>query len=504
MPGDLQQSQSEYLLRLEHVSKSYGGLHALHDVSVGIGYGEIHCLVGQNGSGKSTLIKIVSGVEQADSGEIWFDHRPLHAFQAADSIHRGIQVIYQDPSLFLNLTVAENIVISEILAKRARGVNWKKLKLRAKEVAEKIQLQIDLDAPVRTLSFAQQQLIAVCRALSNDVRLLIMDEPTTALTRREVEILLDVVRGLQSNGISILFVSHKLNEVFEIAQRFTVLRDANWIGTYERSELTLPKLVMLMTGQEVATEPFRHPVEGVKPLLEVSNLSRANEFENVSFVLHQGEVLGLTGLLGSGRTELAVALFGLNKPDSGEIRIEGQAVQIRSAEEAISLGLGYVPEDRIRQGLVIGQSIGSNVILSTARKVLNRFGLINVRERKRQIRDWIKALNIKVSDPDLPIETLSGGNQQKVVIARWLATKPKVLILDSPTVGIDVGAKRSVHQLIHELSLAGVGIILITDEIDEALNNCTRVLLMRAGQIIANLDSSQEDEFSVQARLEAA
>ena len=206
----------------------------------------------------------------------------------------------------------------------------------------------------------------------------------------------------------------------------------------------------------------------------------------------------------SGRTELAVALFGLTKPDSGEIRIDGQPVRIGSAEEAIGLGLGYVPEDRIRQGLVIGQSIGSNIILSTISKVLNRLGLIDIAERTRQVRDRIKALNIKVSDPDLPIETLSGGNQQKVVIARWLATKPKVLILDSPTVGIDVGAKRSVHQLIHELSVAGVGIILITDEIDEALNNCTRVLLMRDGRIIANLDSAQEDEFSVQARLEAA
>ena len=214
--------------------------------------------------------------------------------------------------------------------------------------------------------------------------------------------------------------------------------------------------------------------------------------------------MGLTGLLGSGRTELAVALFGLTKPDSGEIRIDGQPVRIGSAEEAIGLGLGYVPEDRIRQGLVIGQSIGSNIILSTISKVLNRLGLIDIAERTRQVRDRIKALSIKVSDPDLPIETLSGGNQQKVVIARWLATKPKVLILDSPTVGIDVGAKRSVHQLIHDLSVAGVGIILITDEIDEALNNCTRVLLMRDGRIIANLDSSQEDEFSVQARLEAA
>ena len=331
-----------------------------------------------------------------------------------------------------------------------------------------------------------------------------MDEPTTALTRREVEILLDVVRGLQSKGISILFVSHKLNEVFEIAQRFTVLRDAKWVGTFERNELTLPKLVTLMTGQEVATEPFRNAAEGEKPLLEVSHLSRTNEFNDVSFVLHEGEVLGLTGLLGSGRTELAVALFGLTQPDSGEIRIDGHPARIRSAEEAIRLGLGYVPEDRIRQGLVIGQSISANIILSTLRKVLNRFGLIDFAERARQVQNWIQALSIKASDPDLRIETLSGGNQQKVVIARWLATKPKVLILDSPTVGIDVGAKRSVHQLIHELAVAGVGIILITDEIDEALNNCTRLLLMRNGRIIANLDSSQENELSVQARLEAA
>ena len=504
MTDDPHQNRSEYLLQLEHVSKSYGGLRALSDVSLGIRYAEIHCLVGQNGSGKSTLIKIVSGVEHADSGELRFDNKPLHALHAADSIRRGIQVIYQDPSLFPNLTVAENVVISETLAKRAQHINWRKLHQRAKEVTEKIQLKIDLDAPVRALSFAQQQLVAICRALSNDVRLLIMDEPTTALTRREVEILLDVVRGLQSKGISILFVSHKLNEVFEIAQRFTVLRDSRWIGTYERNELTLPKLVTLMTGQEVATEPFRNPVEGKSPLLEVLHLSRANEFEDISFVLREGEVLGLTGLLGSGRTELALALFGLTKPDQGEILIHGRPAQIGSAQAAIRLGLGYVPEDRLRQGLVIGQSIGANIILSTCSQLLNRFGLIDTIRRTREIQKSIKALGIKVSDPDLAIETLSGGNQQKTVIARWLATKPKVLILDSPTVGIDVGAKRSVHQLIHELALAGVGIILITDEIDEALNNCTRVLLMRNGRIIADLDSSQQDEMSVQARLEAA
>jgi simple sugar transport system ATP-binding protein len=504
MPDDAQRSRSEYLLQLQHVTKTYGGLRALNDVSLGIRYAEVHCLVGENGSGKSTLIKIISGVERADSGKLLFDNQPWHAMHAADSIQRGIQVIYQDPSLFPNLTVAENVVISEVLAKRTRHVDWRWLRRRAQEVVEKIQFKIDLDTPVRALPFAQQQLVAICRALSNDVRLLIMDEPTTALTRREVEILLEVVRGLQSKGISILFVSHKLNEVFEIAQRFTVLRDARWIGTYGRNELTVPKLVALMTGQEVATEPFRNVVEGKRPLLEVSRLSRTNEFEDVSFVLKEGEVLGLTGLLGSGRTELAVALFGLTKPDSGEIRIHGQPVRMTSPQTAIRLRLGYVPEDRLRQGLVIGQSIGANILLSTCSQVLNRFGLIDMIKRRREVQHWIKALGIKVSDPDLPIETLSGGNQQKAVIARWLATKPKVLILDSPTVGIDVGAKRSVHQLIHELAMAGVGIVLITDEIDEALTNCTRVLLMRNGRIIADLDTAKEDETSVQARLEAA
>ena len=504
MSNDSNQTRSHYLLQLRHVSKRYGGLSALDDVSVAICNGEAHCLAGQNGSGKSTLIKIISGVEKADSGEIFFDNEPLHAVRAADSIRRGIQVIYQDPSLFPNLTVAENVVISELLAKRNRAVNWKRLRNRAKEVVEKIQLKIPLDAPVRDLSFAQQQLIAICRALSNDVRLLIMDEPTTALTRREVKILFNVVRGLQAKGISILFVSHKLNEVFEIAQRFTVLRDGKWVGTYKREDLTLRKLVTLMTGQEVATEPFRSLAEAKEPLLEISHLSRTNEFEDVSFVLREGEVLGITGLLGSGRTELALALFGLTKPDRGEIKVRGNSVQIRSPKAAIRLGLGYVPEDRLRQGLVTGQSIDANIILSTADQLLNRFGLIDGAKRTLAIEKWIRQLAIKASDPNLPIETLSGGNQQKAVIARWLATNPKVLILDSPTVGIDVGAKRSVHELIHQLAVAGVGIILITDEIDEALNNCTRLLLMRNGRIIADLDSHQEDEASVQARLEAA
>jgi simple sugar transport system ATP-binding protein len=329
-----------------------------------------------------------------------------------------------------------------------------------------------------------------------------MDEPTTALTRKEVDSLFSVVLDLQAKCISILFVSHKLNEVLEVAERFTILRDGKWIGTFERSEIDSQKLVRLMTGQEVATDAFRPDIKAREVLVQTRNLSKRNNFREITFQLHRGEILGLTGLLGSGRTELALALFGMNRPDSGEIYFEGRQVKIGSAQDAIRLGISYVPENRIRQGLVIGQSIGSNLILATVDRLLNRFRLISRIKRSQVIRFWIQRLGIKVSDPDLPVETLSGGNQQKVVIARWLATSPKVLILDSPTVGIDVGAKRSVHQLIRDLAESGVGIILITDETGEALNNCERVLLMRSGRIIGCLNSSEETELSVQNRLE--
>jgi simple sugar transport system ATP-binding protein len=363
-------------------------------------------------------------------------------------------------------------------------------------------LDIDLKETIGNLSLAQQQLVAICRALSGNVKLLIMDEPTTALTRKEVDILFSVVRDLQGKGISILFVSHKLNELFEVAERFTILRDGKWVGTFDQKDLDSRKLVKLMTGQEVATDAFWPDLKDREVLLEVRTLSKRNNFKDITFQLYRGEILGLTGLLGSGRTELALALFGMNRPDSGEILIEGKPVQIHSVQAAVRLGISYVPENRIRQGLVIGQSIGSNIILAIADRLLGRFRLISSIKRNRVIHGWIRKLGIKVQDPELPVETLSGGNQQRVVIARWLATSPKVLILDCPTVGIDVAAKRSVHQLIRELSQTGVGIILITDETGEALNNCERVLLMRSGRFIACLNSSEETELSIQRRLE--
>jgi simple sugar transport system ATP-binding protein len=492
----------DLFLRLDKISKKYGGVTALDEVSCSVRRGEIHCLAGENGSGKSTLIKIISGFEHPDSGIVYFDGELTRHLDTAESIRRGVQVIYQDLSLFSNLTVAENIALPAVLAKKTIVLRWLEIRAHAAETLKRLRLDINLDEIVGNLSLAQQQLVAICRALSGNVKLLIMDEPTTALTRKEVDSLFSVVLDLQLKGISILFVSHKLNEVLEVAERFTILRDGKWIGTFERSEIDSQKLVRLMTGQEVATDAFRPEVKAREVLVQTRNLSKRNNFREITFQLHRGEILGLTGLLGSGRTELALALFGMNRPDSGEIHVEGRPVKIKSAQDAIRLGISYVPENRIRQGLVIGQSIGSNIILATVDRLLNRFRLISRIKRSQVIRSWIQRLGIKVSDPDLPVETLSGGNQQKVVIARWLATSPKVLILDSPTVGIDVGAKRSVHQLIRDLAGSGVGIILITDETGEALNNCERVLLMRSGRIIDCLKSSEETELSVQSRLE--
>jgi simple sugar transport system ATP-binding protein len=492
----------DLFLHLDKISKKYGGVTALDEVSCSVRKGEIHCLAGENGSGKSTLIKIISGIEHPDSGLVYFDGDLTRHLGTTESIRRGVQVIYQDLSLFSNLTVAENIALPAVLAKKSIALQWSEIRAHAAETLKRLRLDINLDEVVGNLSLAQQQLVAICRALSGNVKLLIMDEPTTALTRTEVDSLFSVVLDLQAKGISILFVSHKLNEVLEVAERFTILRDGKWIGTFERSELDSQKLVRLMTGQEVATDPFRSGAKEREVLLETRNLSKRNNFREITFQLHRGEILGLTGLLGSGRTELALALFGMNRPDSGEIYLEGRPVKIASAQEAIRLGISYVPENRIRQGLVIGQSIGSNLILATVDRLLNQFRLISNLKRSEVIRSWIQRLGIKVSDPDLPVETLSGGNQQKVVIARWLATNPKVLVMDSPTVGIDVGAKRSVHQLIRELAGSGVGIILITDEIGEALNNCDRVLLMRSGRIIDCRNSSEETELSVQDRLE--
>ena len=486
---------AEKFLSLKNVNKNFGGVQALKSVDFEINKGEIHSLVGENGSGKSTLIKIISGVVRADNGAIIeIEGETYKDFTAIDSIRKGIEVIYQDLSLFPNLTVAENIALGEIIATDTKIVDWKKIHQIASISTKKINTSLDLNELVANISLADQQLVAICRALTHDVKLVIMDEPTTALTRKEVDNLFVVVKDLQSKGISTMFVSHKLDEVCEIADKISVLRDGVKVGTFSKEELDDEKITMLMTGMEIDCERYSGDFHSRETLLSVRNLCKKDNYKNINFDLHAGDILGITGLLGSGRTELAQSLFGLNPSDSGEIFVGGKRVKISNVPEAISLGIAFVPEDRLIQGLVMDQSVGKNVVITILQKILNRIGLIDNGKLKKEIDSSIKSLSIKIPSVDSPVNTLSGGNQQRVVLAKWIATKPRILILDGPTVGVDVAAKAAIHNIIKGLAENGVGIILISDELCEVFRNCNRLIVMHKGRIASEIDTSHTSE----------
>lgn len=470
-------------LELRAISKKFGGVHALREVDVTIDAGKVHCLVGENGSGKSTLIKIISGVTAPESGgKIVVEGREFDRLTPAESTRLGIQVIYQDLSLFPNLTVAENIGVGRHLGP-VHLVDWRRVRETARQAMARIGVALNLDAKVAGLSVANRQLVAICRALAADARLVIMDEPTSSLTRHEVNALLALVAELKTKGIAIVFVSHRLKEVMEVAERVTVLRDGRKVGTYPARDMDDAKLASLMTGKtfdyaltEIATGEMR-------VALSVSGLTRRGEYEDVSFELHAGEILGITGLLGSGRTELALSLFGMTQPDAGEIRIDGKAMRFPTPRDAIEHGMAYVSEDRLTLGLVLDQPISSNTVVTILDRLAGRLGLIDPRTRRQTVDTWVRDLAIKVSDPENPVKTLSGGNQQRVVLAKWMARNPRVLILDSPTVGVDISAKDGIYEIVKKLAGQGIAIILISDEIPEVLYHSHRVLVMRAGRI---------------------
>lgn len=495
---------SDVFLSMKNVSKRYIGVQALNSVDFEIKKGEIHCLVGENGSGKSTLIKIISGAVQPDDGaHIEVNGQPFHDYQAIDSIRQGIEVIYQDLSLFPNLTVAENIALSELIARGNRFVNWGDVRAIAGQAMARIGVQLPLDEPVGNLSIGDQQLVAICRALTHDVRLVIMDEPTAALTRKEVEALFAVVKDLQAKGIATLFVSHKLDEVLQIADRVTVLRDGHLVGTFPSRELDDEKLTVLMTGKKVEHTLYRPAGQG-EVLLEVRNLSRPGNFKDISFKLHRGEILGITGLLGSGRTELALALFGVNPAEAGDIFVEGRRAQIRSVQDAIRWGIGYVPENRLEQGLVMQQSVAKNIVITVLHKLLNSLGLIDATKARNTVHKWVEDLAIRVPSVDAPVQTLSGGNQQRVVLGKWLAIQPKILILDGPTIGIDVAAKSAIHEIIRNLARQGIGVIVISDEVAEVYHNCSRIIVMHKGRFIAEFDAARTTEDEIQHSIDMA
>ncbi|WP_071542133.1 sugar ABC transporter ATP-binding protein [Neomoorella thermoacetica] len=487
-------------LQLRNVSKTYPGVQALSSVQLEIMAGEVHALVGENGAGKSTLIKLLAGVEQADPGaEFLIDGQPANIRQPIDANQKGIAVIYQDFSLFPNLTVAENISFGKEVGQGKRFISWSEIKETARNALKELGTELDLTLQLEKLSVAKQQLVAIARALAFNARLIIMDEPTSSLSRGEVENLFKIIRVLKDKGIAILFVSHKLQELFTIADRFTVLRDGKYIGTYYKEEINEDKLISLMVGRKV--EFIKLSGGEVGPvLLEVKFLSKKGNFKDISFTLHKGEILGLTGLVGAGRTEVAQALFGLNIPDSGEIFFEGIKVNIRSPEEAMRLGIAYIPEGRQREGLVLRQSVANNISLAMLRKMRGKLGLLNTSKEKELVGRYMEALDVRPRLPEMLAMQLSGGNQQKVVLAKWLATNPRVLIIDEPTNGIDIGAKTEIHKLLRRLASQGMGILMISSELPEILAISDRILVMRRGRLVGEFNIKEATQEKIMNR----
>lgn len=470
------------LLVAKSINKAFGGVQALKDVSFELRAGEVHALIGENGAGKSTLIKIMTGAVQADSGELAVSGRPVSHMDPAAAHALGIVAIYQQPSLFPHLSVAENIGLALESGHAFRRVNWSERNRQASTLIRRAGGSIGPERLVSTLSMPEQQLVEIAKALGARAKVLIMDEPTASLTHRETETLFDVISALRREGVGVVYISHRLEEVSAIADRITVLRDGLTVGRLPRGEATREQLIGMIAGREVSEAlPSREAVFG-DTVLELRDLGSRSGLRNVSLAVRAGEILGVAGLLGSGRTRLAEALFGLVPADSGEIFLGGRAVEIGSPEDAIRLGIGFVPEDRRQHGVVLEMSVAANLSLANL-KTVSSHALLRGSEERRLAEGYVKRLRIKAPSVDADTGDLSGGNQQKVALARWLAIEPRVLILDEPTQGVDVGSKSEIHRLMRELASNGVAILMISSELPEILAMSDRVAVMHGGTI---------------------
>jgi ABC-type sugar transport system ATPase subunit len=480
------------LIQISNLSKAYGGVHALAGVTMGIGRAEVHALCGENGAGKSTLIKALSGVVRPDEGRIVVDGEPLPLGNVQSSEAAGIAVMHQESTAFPALNAVDNIFVGRELC-RAGGLllDRREMKRQTLALLDRLGEQIDCGVPVEELSIAQRQMVAMARALSQRCKLLIMDEPTASLSSRETQVLLDLVRQMRREGVSVLYVSHRLEEVFAVADRVTVLRDGQLVDTRRVCDIDTDGLIKLMVGRELAELVGRHghsPGAG-EAGLRVSGLRRAGVFDDISFSVRAGEIVGLAGLVGAGRSEVARAIFGIDPYDEGTVRIGGRPLPRGSVRAAMAQGLALVPEDRQHEGLILPMSVGANLSLAVLR-TLKRGGLISSQHELALVRKQMEDLFIKAAGPDVPAETLSGGNQQKLVIGKWLASQPRVLILDEPTRGVDVGAKAQVHRLIRELAAKGLATLMISSELPEILSISDRILVMREGRIAGELDGA--------------
>jgi rhamnose transport system ATP-binding protein len=485
------------ILRALNIYKSYDGVDALRGVSFELRAGEVHALVGENGAGKSTLIKIITGAVNPDRGEIEFDNVVVKSNSPAHAKAIGIAAIYQQPSLFPELTVAENIALGLEEGGPWRRINWKERRRRAVALLDQIGAKIAPGKTAGSLTMPEQQLIEIARALGANARVLIMDEPTASLAEEETKNLYRVIERLSENGVGIIYISHRLEELSVIADRVTVLRDGTVVGTEQMADVDRQQLIRMMVGRELSAVFPKRKVDQGDFLLELLNVScTANGIEGVNLTLRAGEIVGLAGLVGAGRTELAHTLFGLSPADGGEIRLRHQTVSIKTPAEAIELGIAYLPEDRRRHGVVLDMPIDTNITLASLKKLAGTFSFDFVKERKIAT-DYVRRFAIKTPAIFSAVTTLSGGNQQKVALSRWLETRPRVLILDEPTQGIDVGAKAEIHALMGDLAEQGTAILMISSELPEILGMSDRVVVMRSGAIAGILSRNDATQQSI-------
>lgn len=481
---------ADCVLRVKNVSKAFGGVQALDNVSMELKRGEVHCLAGENGSGKSTIIKIISGFYEADKGIIEIDGREYKRLTPKEAIRCGIQIIYQDMSVFPNLTVMENLSINSELLENRKVLNYNRMRDNAIKAMERLNVHFDLDELVGNLSVGEKQIIAICRALMFNTKLIIMDEPTASLNKNEISTLFKNIRKLQASGVTILFVSHKLEEVFEIAESYTIFRNGRNVASGITKELDAQKFAYYMTGRVFEQEKYEYRKQDTdQPRMEVRNLSLKGVYEDINFKVYPGEILGVTGLLGSGREELMLSIFGLYPPTSGEILIDGKLAEIKSAWDAIRNRIGYVPSDRINEGLFLSHSVAVNTLVTKMKELSDKAGFVDKKKGNEIVQDWINKLSIAAASQDIKVQTLSGGNQQKVMLARWLSMNLSVIILNGPTIGVDIGAKYDIYHILKEFAEKGISIILVSDDIPEIMQNCNRVMIINGGRVVENIDT---------------
>lgn len=474
---------------MNDIEKSFPGVKALDKCQFNLKAGEVHALVGENGAGKSTLMKVLTGVHQEDAGTIFFKGKKVKINSPRKAQNLGISIIYQELNLMPHLTVAENVYIGREAKKNKLFIDKKKLNQKTKDFLNMLNINLDPQARVKDLTVAKQQMVEIIKALSYQAEVLIMDEPTASLTDSEIEDLFRIVKKLRSEGVGIIYISHRLEELKEISDRITVMRNGNYIDTVATADIEIDKIINMMVGREVyATSNNKSSKNENEIILEVKNLTRKGVFKNINFNLKKGEILGMSGLVGAGRTEVARAIFGADKIDAGEIYVHGKKVNIDSPSKSVEVGIGYLSEDRKRYGLALGRDVATNIVLANLKEYMNKFGFIKENKIKKVAQNKVEQLAIKTPNLKQDVKNLSGGNQQKVVIGKWLDRDSEILIFDEPTRGIDVGAKNEIYKLLNSLVEEGKSVIMISSELPEILRMSHRILVMCEGEVTGQLN----------------